>query len=205
MNEVTTALTETPSSVFDPLHIAMDQWVMFLISVTVIGLLAYFGKVLIKEREQKKSVVYDMSSPSIITEFIKNRVWIASKDKLDFIRNTLLINHIEWREDEVWLKVSNYLENKTEVYKDEFSTLRTPYWDLWGRYNECFSIKECCWDVKSKFFSILSEEYSWLSQDKRALIIYLIVEDISNIMMRYQIKAATKLLSNLKTRDYSRI
>ena len=182
-------------------NLTVEQWIMFVISTCTVYLAFKLADIKINEIKQRGMKHYEMTSPSLISDFIKNRVWIASKDKLIFIKTTLKLNNIQWREDDIWLKIMNDLSNKTAIYIDEFSNLNTPFGDLWEMYGECFNMDDFAIDVKAKFFSIIDEDYAGLSKDVRTLKIYEIVDDISNIMLKYQMQASAKLLGKLKVQN----
>lgn len=179
-----------------PYEIGLENWIMFLISITVISLLWYLWKVEIKKRELSMKVNYDITNPNILTDHVKNRVWIASRAKLEHMRTTLLLNWIKWREEDVWLKVINFLWNQTQIYLDEFSSLHTPYGDLWDLYKDCFELENFEKEIKEKFFSIL--KCTCPTDIDKELCVYKIIDDIGNIMMKHQMSAASKFLIKIK-------
>lgn len=137
----------------------------------------------------------------VVEQLVESVVWSYSKSKLQMVRSVLIINNLTKREEEIKLKVKNNIIRIAEIYIDYFNSLNTVIPNLGDWYDENFDTDEFLEEIYAVMFvktrtpiNGMSESYK---EEKRINFINEQMEDISNIMIKYEHRVNQKLRKHL--------
>lgn len=123
-------------------------------------------------------------------------MWFVSYSKLNFIKNTLVINHIFEREEEVKSLIKEELIRQSDVYLKTFSEYITPIWDLAEWLNKSFWEEDFKEFLDRIYWVIFQKKYSKYSKEAE---IELKMNDIRNIMKSLQNSLRSKLRKDIES------
>ena len=180
-----------------------NQGLSLVLSGTTIFLVFNYVMTVLDNLRNKNRRYANMVRPDMLERLVEGEVGKHNKSKLQMIRTILIANHINGREEEIRLKVRNMIERQTMVYIDWFNSLNSPLQNLGDWYVENFDFEPFleeimvvvlrpCEDKIPKDMGSDAQEYL------RQLLIGEKIDDIANIMLKYQTKTHLKLIKELK-------
>lgn len=178
---------------------------MAVTAVTLYIVLEYFK---MKKKEHLiKFSKKDKSLPAeVVHRLVVAEVWSHSRSKLQLIKSILVINSIEERKVEVEMKIRNILERQSSIYLDYFNDLNAPIDSLGDWYSNNFEMERFFQELLTVIFRkdrlpITAEKDT--KEQFRELFINQKIEDIANIMLKYQSDTGRKLNEELKRKEDS--
>jgi len=181
-----------------------DVGVSVSLSATCIYLIIRYFNMKYQEHEIKYDRIQRQLPVEVVERLVEAEVWNQSKSKLQMLRSILVINNIKSREEEIKLKIKNLLIRQSRIYIDYFNSLNTPIRNLGDWYNEVFDFEEFLDEVYLVMFRELKKPAIKTSDEWRELsrqaFINEQMEDIANIMIKFQSKANEKLRRKLRDR-----
>ena len=187
----------------DGLKVISDVGVSVALSAATIYIIVEYFRMKKKQNEMQYNKFTSMMRPDVVEHLVSAEVWSHSRSKLQMIRSILIANHLKGREDEIKLKVQNLLERQSLIYIDWFNTLNTPIPKLGDWYRDNFDFDEFFSEVMTIIFRDSKKNIptNWKGEKKEYLRLLLIseqIEDISNVMIKFQGKANSRLTKELK-------
>lgn len=123
---------------------------------------------------------------------LKREMWLTSRKKLNFIKDILLNNHINWREHFISEKVKIWLAWYSQEYLTNFKWYTTWIWDLWKWLDDNFSEKEFI-DFVKEIVDVMFRPDKW----EKTSVIQNKMSEISLIMETLQNALWLKLKNDL--------
>lgn len=114
---------------------------------------------------------------------VREKIWFASIEKLDYIRQILVNNHISERKEEVTTNIRSKLEELSQKYIEEFNLLNTPIERLWDAVADNFEFEPFFKEIMDIVFR----------SDNNHYVINMKIKDIESVMRKYQTKMSKKL------------
>lgn len=133
-------------------------------------------------------------TPQETLDTVAEKVWYASLDKIDFIRNILIANHIYDRRPQITENITTELIRRSNIYIAEFNELNTPIAWLWDVVGELFEFDPFLKEVLEVVFRPHQPMIS--IEDSNELKI----KDITQIMIKYQDRMKVKLAKLIKNK-----
>ena len=127
-------------------------------------------------------------------DMLLSKMWFVSWWKLQFIKQILIYNHIQEREQQTKDKIKNELARRSQEYITSFSKFTTPVWDLWEWLNDIFTEKEFDLFLSDIYSIVFRKDNGNLSKD---INIELKVNDIAEIMKATQNKLSEQLRKDI--------
>ena len=118
-------------------------------------------------------------------------------DKIEFIRNILIANHIEERQPQITENIRTELIRRANIYEAELNELNTPIINLGDCVGELFEFDAFFEEITTVVFRPAQPLISLEDSNE------LKIKDITQIMIKYQDRMKVKLAKILKNKSYN--
>lgn len=131
-------------------------------------------------------------------DLLLSKMWFVSYWKLEFLRQVMIFNHIEWRREEITRKVKEELWRRSEDYLKDFRSYLTPVGDLSIWLAKNFADEDFNRSIDSIIDIIYSKKLKQANPDmSNEVIITIKVNDISTLMKTLQADLWKKLKTEI--------